>query len=386
MENHEKKPKLNASDDNLTETTQKVDLVESSFEAAQSTITTKITDLNDHCLEKIFMHLDVECLFNVANANKWLRPSAAMVYGQKFGKNPVNLCSIRGCSPSLYMFDKYICLDSLKLSLAFLRCFGEKIPELILFCRRAFASANSEYIDRYMNQYCADTLTRICISGRSTFSNETFTKPFIKIQSVEFFGSNFQYSLQNFVNWFPNVKKLKIHASLMNHLMTNVHFLHLEHLSIPIENSSWNDISGLLHLHPQLNSLQMDMHENVDKTMDDLLDIISDNTLISKLILNVGSDTPVNVNAHEMQRLISEHRLIVELVLLRYLFSIEDVIFLIGQLNSLKKFHFRINGRSDYDYLVRRLDQQQWHHNFGYMSNLKTKKHYHFVELNKIEN
>lgn len=47
---------------------------------------TKITDLDDICLEKIFDHLGFHGLFNIAVANEWLRPAARFVYKRKFGK------------------------------------------------------------------------------------------------------------------------------------------------------------------------------------------------------------------------------------------------------------------------------------------------------------
>lgn len=56
--------------------------------------TTKITDLNDDCLERIFMLLDVENLLNVKLANKWLGPAADIVYKRKFGTYSVCLYSV----------------------------------------------------------------------------------------------------------------------------------------------------------------------------------------------------------------------------------------------------------------------------------------------------
>lgn len=343
---------------------------------------TKITDLNEYCLEKIFMHLDVESLFSVANSNKWLQDSAASVYGRKFSKNPVNLCSIRKCNASLYMFGEYICVDSLKFSLAFLRCFGAKIPGIILFCRRAFARASDEYINRYMNQYCADTLTAIHVTESSTFSNEIFAKPFTKLASVDFFGTNFALNFRNLVNWFPMVQHLKISACSMNYSSINEHFPHLEHLTIPIANSGWDNVVNLLSLNPQLNHLEADLAEDVNKTANDLLDMIGGNAAISKLTVKGSGDAYVNVNAAEVQRFANEHPLMAELVLSKYVFNVGDIITLIGRLNALKRFQFRFNERTEYNELVSRLSQE-WQHNLGYVINLTTKQKHFSVELTR---
>lgn len=85
-------------DDNgieLNQNIQNADPEEIATEATEAMRVTTITDLNDHCLERIFMHLDLQSLFDVANANKWLKISAASAYGRKFGTNPVNLCSLQ---------------------------------------------------------------------------------------------------------------------------------------------------------------------------------------------------------------------------------------------------------------------------------------------------
>lgn len=60
-------------------------------ESIDKASTTKITDLNLDCLEKIFMLLNVNDLFNVANLNKSLQIVAAYVYGRRFSEYPPTL-------------------------------------------------------------------------------------------------------------------------------------------------------------------------------------------------------------------------------------------------------------------------------------------------------
>lgn len=367
--------------DNTKNTVPNVNPGESSLKVEH---TTKITDLNDHCLEKIFMHLNYESLLHVANANKWLQIPAASVYGRKFGKSPVNLCSMRNCSPRVYTFGEYICVDSLKFSLAFLRCFGEKIPELILFCRQAYACACDEYIDRYMNQYCANTLSSLHLMKNTTISNDSFPKPFVNVELVQFWtGTSFGFELQSMLNWFPNVKHLNILSQSMIYPSNNVHFTHLEHLSMPIKSSSWNMVSNFLRSNPQLQSLEVKMMDGFNKTMDDFLDLIADNPSISKL--NVDSDGCgrfVNVNETEIQRFVSERRSIVELILPTFVFATENVMNLIGQLNSLKQFCFRINDEAELDRFISQVGHG-WRHKWAYTFNLNLRKHHYSVRLER---
>lgn len=60
-------------------------------ETPDQPMTTKIVDLNDDCLLKIFGHLDLKSLLNVAIANEWLRPAVVDVHKQKYGAKPIRI-------------------------------------------------------------------------------------------------------------------------------------------------------------------------------------------------------------------------------------------------------------------------------------------------------
>lgn len=383
-----KKRKLSEADDGLqngsTSAASKPNEEHAENDENDEQIPTKITDLNQFCLEKIFMMLDVESLFNVANANKWLEQSAASVYGRRFNKSPVNLCSKRTCKQSVYMFGEYICVDSLKLSLAFLRLFGPHIPEIILFCRRAFAGTDDEWISRYMDEHCANTLQTIHVTESSTFTNETLTRPFTKLTSADFFGRDFALDFLNLNKWFPALQRLKINTCSMHYSAIAEHLPHLEHLTIPVTNFGWDKVADLLRLNLQLNSLEMDLKADVDKLASDQLDMLIGNPAISKLTVNSSGDSYVTVNTEEMERFANEHAVAVDLVLAKYVFDTNDVITLIGQMKQLKKFQFRVNERTGYDALVSRLGEG-WAHHIGFVINTTTKKHHYSVELSRKE-
>lgn len=343
---------------------------------------TKITDVNNHCLEEIFQYLDLDDLFNIAVANKSLSTSAAAIYGRKFGHKPVNVCSIRHCPQCLYLFGDYICVDSLQYSLAFLRCFGAYVPALVLFCRRAFSSANDTLLDRYVNQYCADTLTRLHFTGTPTISNAALEKPFIKMDSVDFFISNFGYEMRTIVEWFPNLRYLKIVASSVNYATISAHLPHLKRLRIPIENNGWNHVTNLIQMNPQLQWLEIDMAEDVDKTTDNLLDMIVGNAAIRKLSIQSDDDSFVTVNTAEVQRFIVEHPEMVEINLPKYVFQFNDVLDVIGQMNALQEFQFQINDRSDYTQLTSRLNHG-WQHELKYVRHQITGRQHFLIKLSR---
>lgn len=346
--------------------------------------TTKITDLNQFCLEKIFMQLDIESLFNVANANKWLELSAASVYGRRFRNSQVNVCSKRTCKQTVYMFSEYVCVDSLKCSLAFLRCFGEHIPEIILFCRRGFASADDEWLNRYMNEYCANTLQTLFVTDCSTISDETFARPFTKLTSIDFFGSTFGHDFRSLAKWFPALQRLKINAHLMDGLAMAECLPHLKHLQIPVVTAAWHDVASSLRLNPQLSSLEIDLKNDLDKSAIDVLDMIKGNPAISKLTVNDCGDSFMTVNADVIERFANEHPALIELILQKFVFNADEAIALIGRLNQLNKFQFRVNELSKYNELANRLNDE-WNHRNSYVFNITTNNHHYSIDLTRKE-
>lgn len=113
---------------------------------------TKIIDLNDDCLVKIFEPLDLCSLFNVAIASEWLRPAARMAYKRsEFGAKHVEIDKCDDfCKPNTrlrasinrtiflsFKLDEYckdIRTNGLKMALQYLRCFGPSITINNLLC------------------------------------------------------------------------------------------------------------------------------------------------------------------------------------------------------------------------------------------------------------
>lgn len=146
-----------------------------------------------------------------------------------------------------------------------------------------------------------------------------------------------------------------------------VSFPHLEHLTIKICTNDNNDnrkkdftlqdAMSLLHANRRLQDLAI--VAGGETTLDELLKTISKNT--SFLNLRMAARI-TDVRMIDLERLINEHPLIEGLDFSGYQFTADAVVMLIQQLNSLKKFHFEDNSRSEYDHLVNRLDEK-WQNN-----------------------
>lgn len=171
MEMHQTKSNMKRQRENgQSEQSKKSQRVDSTDEAIQ---TTKIIDLNDDCLTKIFGYLKLQSLFNVAVASEWLR--SAEVYKREFGKKPVKLHGFddfnlnskgHGETASGPEHGTDIDIFDLKSCLQYLRCFGPYISNLLInydFPK----SKRYEYVNQYIGYFCADNLLSISMDNGS---------------------------------------------------------------------------------------------------------------------------------------------------------------------------------------------------------------------------
>lgn len=115
----------------------------------------KIIDLDDDCLAKIFDHLNLQSLFNVALANAWLRSAANDVYTRKFNQKEVRFC-IDSSQRNKRLFEKdtKIYVNGLKMCLQYLRCFGPSISDFEIFHLFLCKPIHCDYIYQYIREYC----------------------------------------------------------------------------------------------------------------------------------------------------------------------------------------------------------------------------------------
>lgn len=325
----------------------------------------KITDLDDACLEKIFGHLDLRGTFNVAVANEWLRPAAGVVFKREFGlkeirivasKNPSNT----GLEP--YTSNDVIYVTGLKMCLQFLRCLGSSISYLNIRYY-GWNIKHCEHLHQYINNYCAERLENIELWDKSNKNPiKHFEKPFINVHTVKVCCSYLGVQFALFAQWFPNMRSLELN-DIYKLSPIKVHFPHLEALYISIEDNgelgrTKKKANSLLRLHPELHSLEI--RTSKYQTMDTLLNIIKPNRVICNLTMKMFWFGSV-INLLDIDRLTTEHPSLVELELVGFKISSTDVIILISQLESLKKFRIQIANRLEYDRLVSQLaDNKEW--------------------------
>lgn len=322
----------------------------------------KITDLVDDCLVKIFEHLDVCNLFNVAVANEWLRPAVGAVYKRKFGVMEIRIvanhyASASGLEP--YISSKVICIIGLKMCLQFLRCLGPSISNLNIRYY-GWHRKQCNHIHHYMNTFCTDSLVNIEFWDKPNGNRiKQFEKPFVNVRLVKVCCSCLGDQLPFYQQWFPNMRSLELdNVRTIQHIRTS--FPCLEDLRVSINDNG--DLGctkmkaiSLLRQYPQLHSLEIRTSKR--QTMDTLLNIIKYNQTICNLKIKMYWFVAV-INFSDIERLTQEHPLLIELELAGFKFSTDDVITLVGQFNWLKQFRFQIINRVEYDRLVSKLDSR----------------------------
>ncbi|XP_055306340.1 uncharacterized protein LOC129570671 [Sitodiplosis mosellana] len=228
--------------------------------------TTKLTDVNADCLEHIFKRLSLTDLLNVANSNKQLKPAADLAFKSQFRKRSIKIDMERkivGFSEE----DTAEILWSFRFKL--LRCFGHLITKLeIAYVHKPSQEdlKRAAHIDRYVNEYCADSLVEIRFEGCKASTLDNLTKPFTQVETLGFVGCELVSKLSELDKWFPKVRRLNFlranELSGCNDIA--VHFPNLLQLSlflpfdeIFIDNNRLNEehFAELLRLNPNVRSL-----------------------------------------------------------------------------------------------------------------------------------
>lgn len=318
MNGHKKSPNLkrqHKNDDSVPASHSKYD----PLLADQSVQTTKITDLNDDCLERIFMLLELKNLLNVMLTNKWLGPAARQVYKRKFGAHKVCLHSVHNnrnscATASIVCNQDNINITDFKSCLQFIRCFGSSITHLKIYYGHV-GGIRYDYVHEYINQYCAESLITIRFHCKSAFAIKNFEKPFVNVQTVQLYGCDL-FELLPFGKWFPSVRELNIHGFGLKHRLIPTSPTQLEHLSITLTDikrdyvkTLYGCIGNLVRSNRKLEKLTIKTFTKIE--MNSLLKVIKHNRNVSQLAESTDLK-PDCVNGMGTMLPLQEHPLLVQ--------------------------------------------------------------------------
>lgn len=142
--------------------------------------------LNFDCLDLIFEYLDIMSLLNVAIARQVLQAPALSVYRRKFASKIIYMhVSSKGNGTRVYEKKNYIRIRGTRACLSFLRYFGSSISDLRIYYEESKLK-NIKFIDKWINQYCGDSLTDISYYNMPKSPEKHYQKPFINVERVFF--------------------------------------------------------------------------------------------------------------------------------------------------------------------------------------------------------
>lgn len=197
-------------------------------------IATKITDINDFCLIKIFEYLDLQSLLSVAIANEWLRPAAREVYKCKFNETTVLIEECENVHPkeSFELEESYfITVRGLTMCLKYLRCFGPILSGLSIRYDDS-ESKRYDYIHQYVNDFCADSLTDISFQKIPNTTIKQFQNVFNNVDCVSVSSGDLTQHLPKIVECFPNLDKLDFENIKIDNRFTLKPFQNLNDLYV----------------------------------------------------------------------------------------------------------------------------------------------------------
>lgn len=333
---------------------------------------TKIVDLNDDCLRKVFGYLNLESLLNVSLASKWLKPAAVDVFKRKYGKKEVVLNECDDFHPNM-SGDAYeirspkerntnVAIYGLKASLLYLRYFGATIENLTIDYYKS-TSIRYGFVHQYISKFCRKSLICVSFMRLPSVSIHNFERPFKNVRSLIVRDSDLGKQLTSCGKWFPKMNRLKLTNVRLTDDFDPMSFQHLKHLCVCSDEQvglKTTDIPQLLYLNRRLRSLEIEAyHKSIPMTM--LLDMIKEHSKITKLDLRMlGQYAKSKVNSSEILRLVAEHPSLVKLHVPHYQFQSDDVITLICEYSSITSFHFRMKNSSNYAELESKLDKSKW--------------------------
>lgn len=237
------------------------------IEMESITFQTKLTDVNNDCLEKIFMHLSLVDLLNIAHTNKALKTAAEMAFARKFGKKQFFFSvSSNHLGQFASIRDSLVFIANLRTSLRLLRCYGHLISDLVVKFNEPFRTASSKVLN-YANQYGFKTLKNILLANFSEdMIDPCMENVFKKIETVKMENCVLGKTTSKFNTWFPAVRCLFLHSS---HLTIRspiiAHFPHLEELALSRAYNecyfSPRNMTALFELNPQIRRITFELVE-----------------------------------------------------------------------------------------------------------------------------
>lgn len=215
---------------------------------------TKVTNLDDDCLEFLFSYLDWVDLLNVADSSSIFHTAVCLVFKRKYHKSKL---IINGNKPTATRKCDSIIVWKPVMALKLLRNFGHLIWDLHLGFR-FFPSKIVAAITRYLAQYCSKSLYSLSLCGNSTkIPFECIDNVFINLEMLRVDLCKFKNDLM-LGQIFPNLRVLNLGENWYENPQKMIENLPpVRHLTIQANKFEENDIEALIRRNKQLERLEI---------------------------------------------------------------------------------------------------------------------------------
>lgn len=215
------------------------------MDAVEEMITsTKLTDVNDDCLERVFKYLSLEDLLNVAETSKQLKTAVDRAFIFLFKDIDFRIDFV------VYSFDMtdYVHISKIRDAFRSLRLFGNLISNLSLgLCKYDIY----KYVFPYVSTYCTDSLRKIEIDGVENDFTIYLKRPLLNVETL-YFRRCPTLNANGLRKYFPNAVWATFYLCKLIS-PEGVHFPHLQ----KVYSENVENISTLLEANVQLRDLRL---------------------------------------------------------------------------------------------------------------------------------
>lgn len=212
-------------------------------EAINESTTTKLTDINDDCLEHIFLYLNIEDLVNIAYTSKQLKPAAESAFSSNFGRKKMLIEEFSHGRIHIYDYKQRLSRNQFHRLMS---SFGHLILKIKL---SDFKTSSLKKV----NQFGCKSITDLRFYEMDL---HRMKKPFHAAETVAFFNVNTNWFCNPLNKLFPNVRTLDINYGHIWPWQIEVQFPHLNQLNISFSASARNrSYANMMRMNSQVQSL-----------------------------------------------------------------------------------------------------------------------------------
>lgn len=201
---------------------------------------TKIVDLNDDCLEPIFLKLTKQDLANIAESNLRFLQMACYAYARNFAENPFE-SGYDECDDNYFTH-----------SMNIIKHFGKLIRKLDLYDAHNDCQYNEQITDALFAT-CDSNITDIVFDRVDQDTLNKISRPFPNLTNLNIYDLSLPQKIAQLNRWFPNVTKLILRCSgRFSSEYCTLHRLTDADIAMNLD-----DMQTFIRSNPQLTSLRL---------------------------------------------------------------------------------------------------------------------------------